>query len=729
MTEIDFDFLAKIWKDTQGFVRVGALKDRVWEQNYLAWPGTEAVSEFYTKKLADGWDIYFNPTLYGTASKDEPLGSWVTWVDFDGNKPQKSNPPPTEWPNNPAFRVQTSDPTNQHTYWLLDKFYDPQTVELANRLQAVKLHADMGSWDFGQMLRVPGTLNFKTEPPKPVVLLDPLEHKSISLDAEKLSLAKQAQEVEFDLVAQSLIDKDKLAPIVEYLKKGEWKKDRSGSLYHIACLGYENGLADNEVATVLHAADIEVIKKWSTRWNGEKLLAVEVARLLRKTKGKSTEGITFAGLSSGVDPVIAQAQLDAQSFWDARPELQHVLTYARSKLAPPWAVLGCVLARVISSIEPNVVLPGIIGSRVSLNMFVGLVGGSSGGKGISNKVAHDCMIWPIDITITGPGSGEGLIKVYKSMDKDEIVTHSTRALMIAEEIDTLSALTNRQASTLMPELRKAYMGEQLGFSYAAKEKRIQLKQDEYRLCMTVGIQPLRAEQLLGEQDGGTPQRFIWMPTVDPLVPDDLPATPDPMQWKVPLQYSSSTESAAGMLHLDLSLDTIEIQVCQQAQTVIRDNRKTALRTGIDNLDGHRLLTQLKVATALGLLNGRPEVNDEDWALATVLMHVSDSTRSSVIGEFNKAAERKNKARGQAQAQREVIVESHKDAVSRKAMVKRILDIVPDDWMTHSDMRKKIKANMRELFDEVMPELISQGQVDVKEETYRNSPKKSYRAAK
>jgi hypothetical protein len=33
------------------------------------------------------------------------------------------------------------------------------------------------------------------------------------------------------------------------------------------------------------------------------------------------------------------------------------------------------------------------------------------------------------------------------------------------------------------------------------------------------------------------------------------------------------------------------------------------------MDGHALLTRLKIAAALGLFDGRPEVDAEEWQLA------------------------------------------------------------------------------------------------------------------
>ena len=47
-------------------------------------------------------------------------------------------------------------------------------------------------------------------------------------------------------------------------------------------------------------------------------------------------------------------------------------------------------------------------------------------------------------------------------------------IISAPEISTLNALKSGQASALFPELNKAWFGESLGFSYAAREKSVHL---------------------------------------------------------------------------------------------------------------------------------------------------------------------------------------------------------------------------------------------------------------
>ena len=72
----------------------------------------------------------------------------------------------------------------------------------------------------------------------------------------------------------------------------------------------------------------------------------------------------------------ALTDAEVEGFWAARPELERLRQFARSRRVGPWAVLGHVLAISLSAIPPNVVLPPTIGDYASLNLFVALVGRS-----------------------------------------------------------------------------------------------------------------------------------------------------------------------------------------------------------------------------------------------------------------------------------------------------------------------------------------------------------------
>ena len=211
-------------------------------------------------------------------------------------------------------------------------------------------------------------------------------------------------------------------------------------------------------------------------------------------------------------PTVLEAGEIYDWFWNARPILRHIHDFARARRCSPWAVLGVTLARVCTAVPPFVVLPALVGGHVSLNTYVGLVGPSGAGKDAATAAARDAIdlsrVSPVETA--GVGSGEGIahqFMTYKkptNTDAGGLTQYREAVLLTAAEVDTLTALHRRQASTILPELRKAWTGSSLGFAYVDKEKRLTLPEHRYRLCLVVGIQPERAGGILQDTDGGTP---------------------------------------------------------------------------------------------------------------------------------------------------------------------------------------------------------------------------------
>src|SRR5699024_981719 len=98
-----------------------------------------------------------------------------------------------------------------------------------------------------------------------------------------------------------------------------------------------------------------------------------------------------------------------------------------------------------------------------------------------------------------------------------------------------------------------------------------------------------------------------------------------------------------------------ISVCQQARDTIVRERQKANRGEHSDLDGHALLTRLKVAAGLALLEERREVTDDDWELSGVIARMSDATRSRVIAHRQAEVAKANAARALAEAARQVVV--------------------------------------------------------------------------
>jgi len=439
----------------------------------------------------------------------------------------------------------------------------------------------------------------------------------------------------------------------------------------------------------------------------------------REVGDGETKGTVDSGLQSGMKvprehPVAVtenghadlnfnETEILSTDFWLRRPTIAHLQTYARARRASPWGVLGCALARIIVATPKFYVLPPFIGTDASLNLFVGLVGRPGAGKDAAEAVAAEAINVG-SVVASGIGSGEGIAHLFMKRDHGQILQHTESVLLKIAEIDTLAALTERRGATLLPELRKAWMGQELGFAYADKDKRLPVPQHEYRLCLIAGIQPNRAMTLLNDTDGGTPQRFLWLPATDPDAPDVAPETPAPLHWDMPKPENIWANPNGH----------IEFLVCEQAQKLIDDARVARLRGDGEALDGHALLARLKVAAALGLMENRISVEDEDWELAGIVMQVSDRTRQRVQEEIKKTAVDKNRRQAEAEKHRAVVVAEGMEDAAVKRVGKAIFRKISSEWIQHADLRRKIAQRDRQYFDAAMEKLLDSGLIEVSE---------------
>jgi hypothetical protein len=394
----------------------------------------------------------------------------------------------------------------------------------------------------------------------------------------------------------------------------------------------------------------------------------------------------------------------AEEFWDSRESLHHILSFARARRVGPWALLGCVLVRAIGSVTPDLTLPPLVGSAASLNVFVGIVSMSGGGKGGAESAALEAVDLA-HIPTYGPGSGEAIGHLFYVWDKkaEELRQHTVSAILSAPEIDTLTALKTRQASTLFPELRKAWMGEPLGFAYVDREKRLTIPRHSYRMGLITGIQPGNAAPILEDHSSGTPQRFLWLPADDPGAPDERPD--DPGTYPDPL----------GTFH---DRSRRQMQVCETARAEIDAARVDHLRANTtDALDGHALLAQLKIAAGLAILDGRMDaITEEDWQLAGLVHAVSDRTPQRVIGTLEQDKAKNNRARAESEAHRTIVIHDRMaehtiQRVGRSIM--RKLDKV-GDWVTRRELRGSLESKDRGYFEDAIEALKAAGQVEERE---------------
>ncbi|MCP2266404.1 hypothetical protein ACFQHV_06525 [Promicromonospora thailandica] len=405
--------------------------------------------------------------------------------------------------------------------------------------------------------------------------------------------------------------------------------------------------------------------------------------------------------------------LDVESvFWEARPELAAVRQTARAALASPWAVLGCVLARVALSVPPSVVIPPLGNDRsavASLNVFVGLVGPSGVGKGVATRAAEDFLdIQPgagrliVEVPL---GSGEGISHMFIHTDSEGEETPAIHSVWFdVPEIDTLTALIGRKASTLASEVRKMFSGEGLGFQNSDPTRRKIVPSHSYRAAIVAGVQPSKAGPLLDDAAGGTPQRFLWLPATDPGAPDVAPDAPAPLAWSSPVL---ATEHRRTPLNVAASI-----------KTVLRAERLARLREELTDDNGQQSLVRLKVAALLALLSRRLDVTESDWQLADYIMGVSDRTRTRMYDALRADAAKAARDRAEARA----AFDEHQDDAAVHRTADKILARLSTDPTPASVVRSALGKNLREYIEAAVDSLIRRGLVERLDDEYQGRPR-------
>lgn len=385
---------------------------------------------------------------------------------------------------------------------------------------------------------------------------------------------------------------------------------------------------------------------------------------------------------------------EASAFWDSRESLATIRDYALSAMVSPWGLLGAVIAYALAEVPYWCELPGIADdeSGGSLNLFVGLVARSGGTKGRIVRIARR-YVGRSDIDIP-PGSGEGLAKMFVrrrtpkddeapesiaddafTVGRDRLVFVRRSLVLNVPEVDTLESLGRRSSSTLPSMLRQAFSGETLGFGYADDSKRLFVPDGQYRMTMLVGVQPERSGALFDDSDGGTPQRFVWMPAEDRTVRRiGRPARPDVLDRAVfggtwPYRFEIP----------ETAREAIEIAAEQRAQGLG------------DRLDAHRLFAREKVAAALAILDGRRNMSEEDWQLSATVETISDRGRRLCLTALRNAADAENVRRGEAEGARADVA----DTTRHDRKVKRVAGVLVRAVAKHGPtVRGKLQSYLR-----------------------------------
>ena len=433
--------------------------------------------------------------------------------------------------------------------------------------------------------------------------------------------------------------------------------------------------------------------------------------------------------------------LDAD-FWDARPYLKHLRNAAHSRQRSAPAVLGVVLARVAACTDHRLRIPPIVGSDVGLSLFTAVLAPPGVGKSTATAIGTEVLPAPegLDIADQLPiGTGEGLVEVFFGMveeteedtGKPKKVKKQVRhnAFFSIDEGQVLAELGTRRNAVLLPTIRSAFSGSTLGQMNASEERRRILPKGSYTIGMALALQTVLAGALLDDAEGGTPQRMLWLPAVDPEIPEDGPNWPGPLPWSPPTREALNALRDDGWLIGDAAhLDVAEV-ICRRIRAADLARARGQETTTL--LEAHGELLQLKVAALLAVLDGRLNITEEDFQLAACIKASSDATRASVEDTVRRDAAKREEDASFRQARRAVradieVAENRIATCAMKVAQKVWAD--PDRRWTGREMQQAMRR-WREEYSDAVDHAVAKGWITVETEPGQGDAKRLLRPGK
>lgn len=266
--------ITEMWKSQPGKFFCISTKSRqgTWKDHFFRRSEIRKVKAFVEKNLDK--DLYFCPHGFykNRRLKDYAEMPNLLWADLDEVNPRKIQPMPTiAW---------QSSPGRYQAIWVLDTTME----ESVNRRLTYVIGADKGGWDLTQVLRIPGTQNFKYATTPKVKLLwdDGPEHR---LSEIKEILPKADEETEPNLPKAMGIYKryEKTLPLFTRKHLLQSKKPKKGKrseiLWRLNKEMLEAGMTRSEVLALL------VISPWNKfkgRRNGIKQLKRELDKSVQE---------------------------------------------------------------------------------------------------------------------------------------------------------------------------------------------------------------------------------------------------------------------------------------------------------------------------------------------------------------------------------------------------------------------------------------------------------------
>jgi len=272
------DFLDIVWGNRPGWVDLPAKVGQYWVPYHVRWPMDP--SRRIDICIRDQESLYFSAGMFtrkGRRYEDMKSSEWL-WADLDEVHPEVVPLPTVAW---------ESSPDRYQAMWKLEKRLVPEKWERINQALSYHLGADTGGWDRTQVLRLPGTYNWKYPGGPSVKLMWYLEDVSYTA-AEMWHIVKGSAPVRGTLTGGVVPRKEmpgRARALLRVPSDAVVEGERSSRLWELECLLAEAGWGEDDIYAVVVAS---AWNKWAGLGTEEVSLRRDISRAIRHVLSKTS---------------------------------------------------------------------------------------------------------------------------------------------------------------------------------------------------------------------------------------------------------------------------------------------------------------------------------------------------------------------------------------------------------------------------------------------------------
>lgn len=275
------DFLDIVWGEQKGWIDLPAKVAGYWVPWHYRWTGEAGndITRRIDTCLRDEESLYFSVGLFtkrGRDYDDLKPPQWL-WADLDETHPSAAAThgilPTLAWESSPG-RFQA--------LWRLNTRVRPETFDKLNQALSYFLGADHGGWDRTQVLRIPGTRNYKYPSAPEVKLL--WYHPELTYNAKYIWTIVRASLPADGRTAQQSVPSGprrampgRVRALLRVPADAVVEGERSSKLWAIECMLAEAGWGEDEIHDVVAGS---AWNKWSAVGTGERRLRLEIRKAI-----------------------------------------------------------------------------------------------------------------------------------------------------------------------------------------------------------------------------------------------------------------------------------------------------------------------------------------------------------------------------------------------------------------------------------------------------------------